>query len=144
MKIAPCYYITGNHEAWISKTQYTDFENKLAQLGVIILHDKEVILERNSSLISLVGIDDPIFSEIHGGVTGHSMVPENIRNLVSIDSFTILLSHRPEYFNQYEKADFDLVLSGHAHGGQFRLPFVGGLIAPNQGFFPEHDAGIYT
>ena len=60
------------------------------------------------------------------------------------DRFTILLSHRPELFETYVDHDLDLVLSGHAHGGQFRLPFVGGLVAPNQGFFPEYDAGLYS
>ena len=60
------------------------------------------------------------------------------------DGFTILLSHRPELFDTYVDQDIDLVLSGHAHGGQFRLPFIGGLVAPNQGLFPEYDAGIYT
>ena len=60
------------------------------------------------------------------------------------DRFTILLSHRPELFDTYADHSIDLVLSGHAHGGQFRLPFIGGLVAPNQGLFPEYDAGIYT
>ena len=60
------------------------------------------------------------------------------------DGFTILLSHRPELFDTYTDHDVDLVLSGHAHGGQFRLPFIGGMVAPNQGLFPEYDAGIYT
>ena len=60
------------------------------------------------------------------------------------DVFTILLSHRPELFDIYADHGMDLILSGHAHGGQFRLPFIGGLVAPNQGLFPEYDAGIYT
>ena len=60
------------------------------------------------------------------------------------DSYTILLSHRPELFSVYAEQEMNLVLSGHAHGGQFRLPLVGGLVAPNQGFFPEYDSGVYT
>jgi len=144
MKIAPCYYVTGNHEAWISETMFHNFENELTQLGVILLHDEEIILEKDSSQISLVGIDDPSFAETNGVGIGNHMASDCLRKLASIDSFSILLSHRPEYFNQYVKADFDLVLSGHAHGGQFRFPFVGGLIAPNQGLFPEYDAGLYT
>ncbi len=60
------------------------------------------------------------------------------------DGFTILLSHRPELFDTYADHNMDLILSGHAHGGQFRLPFIGGLVAPNQGLFPKYDAGIYT
>ena len=60
------------------------------------------------------------------------------------NGYTILLSHRPELFETYVDCDVDLILSGHAHGGQFRLPFIGGLIAPNQGLFPKYDAGLYT
>ena len=59
------------------------------------------------------------------------------------DGYTILLSHRPELFDTYVDSGVDLVFSGHAHGGQFRLPFVGGLVAPNQGFFPQYDAGQF-
>ena len=62
----------------------------------------------------------------------------------NIDNITILLSHRPELFETYVNCGVDLVLSGHAHGGQFRLPFIGGLVAPNQGLFPKYDAGLYT
>ena len=60
------------------------------------------------------------------------------------DGFAILLSHRPEHFNVYQRKNIDLVLSGHAHGGQFRLPFLGGVIAPDQRLFPRYDAGAYT
>ena len=58
--------------------------------------------------------------------------------------FTILLSHRPELFPVYAAHGLDLVFSGHAHGGQMQIPFVGGLIAPNQGFFPKYHSGLYT
>ncbi len=58
--------------------------------------------------------------------------------------YTILLSHRPELFETYLDSGIDLVFSGHAHGGQFRLPFIGGLVAPNQGLFPKYDSGLYT
>ena len=60
------------------------------------------------------------------------------------DSFTLLLSHRPELFEIYVNNEVDLVLSGHAHGGQFRLPFVGGSVAPTPGLVPKYDAGLYT
>ena len=72
------------------------------------------------------------------------MNPEEIAKAAPGGIFTILLSHRPEYFETYVEAGLDLVLSGHAHGGQFRLPFAGGLAAPNQGLFPEYDSGLYT
>ena len=62
---------------------------------------------------------------------------------ISSHQFTVFLSHRPEYYETYKKTDANLVLTGHAHGGQFRLPFIGGVVAPNQGFFPEYDSGVY-
>lgn len=144
VKIAPCYYVTGNHEARKSEGFYADFEASLIEVGVVVLHDREILIERDETNISLVGIDDPAFAENNGGGVGLSMAPEQIGALSSNDGFTILLSHRPEFFNQYVRADVNLVLSGHTHGGQFRLPFVGGLVAPGQGLFPEYDAGLYT
>jgi len=144
VKIAPCYYVTGNHEARKSEKLYADFEASLIEAGVVVLHDSEVLIEREDANISLVGIDDPAFAENNGGGVGSSMAPDHIGAISTNDGFTILLSHRPEFFNQYVRADVDLVLSGHAHGGQFRLPFVGGLVAPNQGLFPKYDAGLYT
>ena len=71
------------------------------------------------------------------------IVAHKLEELGISNGFSILLSHRPEFFDIYTECGFDLVLSGHAHGGQFRLPFVGGLIAPGQGFFPEYDSGVY-
>ena len=153
MEIAPCYYVPGNHEARLSKSEYDKLENGLLDAGVIVLHDSESILEYNGSAISLIGIDDPNCYNASTNLTdggeyeskvGSTMDPERIRELSTTDSFTVLLSHRPEYFEQYAEADVDLVLSGHAHGGQFRLPFVGGLVAPNQGLFPKYDSGLYT
>ena len=74
-----------------------------------------------------------------------AMVDTKLRGLIGDkDNYTILLSHRPELFEAYVNCGVDLVLSGHAHGGQFRLPFIGGLVAPNQGLFPKYDAGLYT
>ena len=65
-------------------------------------------------------------------------------NQLKNEQYTILLSHRPELFDVYVEYDMDIVFSGHAHGGQFRLPFIGGLVAPNQGLFPKYDAGLFV
>lgn len=143
VQIAPCYYVTGKHEARLSEVEYADFEQRLVAVGVTVLHDDEVIIARQGQQISLVGIDDPDFAGKYGGV-GLDMNPVRINELSTTNTFTVLLSHRPEFFRQYVQSGTDLVLSGHAHGGQIRLPLIGGLFAPNQGLFPEYDAGLYA
>lgn len=141
IKIAPCYYVTGNHEAWLGK-QYEELEERLKDMGVTVLHDESVELTENGAVIRLVGLDDPDFAPADV-LTGERLDKIKREYLNPEGEFTILLSHRPELFEEYVSADMDLVFCGHAHGGQFRIPFVGGLIAPNQGLFPEYDAGMY-
>ncbi|MBQ8518964.1 MAG: metallophosphoesterase [Agathobacter sp.] len=143
VEIAPCYYVTGNHEACVPRTEYLELEQGLVTLGVHVLHDEEIFLEKDGQSITLVGMDDPTFQQNFNGVR-YNMTSDGISSLFSGEEFHILLSHRPEFFSEYVGADVDLVLSGHAHGGQFRLPFIGGLAAPNQGLFPKYDAGVFT
>ena len=139
--IAPCYYVTGNHEAWIG-AEYQEPEKMLLDKGVIVLHDETVKLVRDDGSIQIAGLDDPAFSG-EAAADGEELIKSRLTDMEIDDSFCILLSHRPEIFDVYVSMDIDLVLSGHAHGGQFRLPFMGGLIAPDQGFLPEYDAGKY-
>lgn len=141
VEIAPCYYVTGNHEAWIGG-QYQNLEEKLLDIGVVIFHDNTEQLVKNNEIIQLAGLDDPDFTDENSSVQ-ESMLNTKLGNMNLTEEYCVLLSHRPEAFNSYVSENIDLVLSGHAHGGQFRLPFVGGLIAPNQGFFPKYDAGEY-
>lgn len=144
VQIAPVYYVTGNHEAWIQ--QYDELKTGLEMIGVTVLEDEAIQLEQGDEEVTLVGLSDPDFT-VNGDMFGEvpAMVGTKLGELTDIeDSYTILLSHRPELFETYADCEIDLVLSGHAHGGQFRLPFVGGLIAPNQGIFPKYDAGLYT
>ena len=143
VRIAPCYYVTGNHEARFSKEFFQSFEEKLKEYGVQVLHDESVMLEKDGEYILLAGLDDPTFASNHKGIR-YSNLSTHIKELFSEEGFHVLLSHRPELFQTYVDAEVDLVFSGHAHGGQFRLPFIGGLVAPNQGFFPEYDAGLFT
>ena len=143
VRIAPVYYVTGNHEANLS--QYDRLRDGLEAVGVSVLDDRAVELERNGEKITLIGLSDPDFI-MKGDMFGEvpAMINTKLENLTDTDnSYTILLSHRPELFENYVINGIDLILSGHTHGGQFRLPFVGGLIAPNQGLFPKYDAGLY-
>ena len=144
VRIAPTYYVTGNHEA--ASPQYDTLKAGLEAAGVIVLKDEAISLERNGESIALLGLDEPDFT-FKGDMFGETaaMVSTKLRNLVNDESrYTILLSHRPELFETYVDGGIDLVFSGHAHGGQFRLPFIGGLVAPNQGLFPQYNAGLYT
>ena len=144
VKIAPTYYVTGNHEASIS--QYNTLKSGLETSGVIVLEDESVYLERSGETIALLGLADPDFT-IKGDLFGEvpAMVNIKINNMLEQQTaYSILLSHRPELFETYAACGIDLVLSGHAHGGQFRLPFIGGLIAPDQGLFPQYDAGLFS
>lgn len=144
VQIADTYYVTGNHEASLS--QYDELKAELENTGVVVLEDKAMQLEYNGDDITLIGLSDPSFT-LKGDMFGEvpAMVDTKLRGLIGDkDNYTILLSHRPELFEAYVNCGVDLVLSGHAHGGQFRLPFIGGLVAPNQGLFPKYDAGLYT
>ncbi len=139
--IAPIYYVTGNHEA--STESYSKLQEELINNNVNILDNKIVLLENNNAQINLIGLDDPVFSwDTYRD--DKTIIKDNLK-MVTYDknNFTILLSHRPEQIDNYAEENFDLVLSGHAHGGQIRIPFLGGLVAPNQGFLPKYTSGLY-
>ena len=142
VKIAPCYFVTGNHEAWVG-LQCEELKTSLENTGVTVLQDEAIELNYGDECIQLIGLNDPDFSE-RDSFLSESILETKLSEINISNGFTILLSHRPEHFNVYQNKNIDLVLSGHAHGGQFRLPFLGGVIAPNQGLFPKYDAGTYT
>lgn len=133
VEIAPCYYVSGNHESRVDG--WVTLRQGLVDAGVIVLDDEKTTLERDGQAITLIGLSDPDFRQPFA---------DHLRALTaSEEGYTILLSHRPESFGLYISCGVDLVFSGHAHGGQVRIPFVGGLVAPHQGFFPEYDSGLY-
>ena len=143
VKIAPCYYVTGNHEARVN--EYDELKSGMEAAGVTVLEDAKFKISIDGETIMLIGINDPSYQTDYLFGDAQTVVDTKLTELHSdSDGYTILLSHRPELFDTYADHGIDLVLSGHAHGGQFRLPFIGGLVAPNQGLFPEYDAGIYT
>jgi predicted MPP superfamily phosphohydrolase len=131
--LAPVYYVSGNHEERIE--EYHTLINEMSGLGVFILETTTLKIHIGQSFISISGIPDPFFSP-----------PEENLKALNLDQgiFNILLSHRPELIRLYEEVKFDLVLTGHAHGGQVRIPFTNiGLIAPDQGLFPKYTSGLY-
>ena len=143
VKIAPCYYVTGNHEARVN--EYGELKAGMETAGVTVLEDVRTEISMEGATITLIGVNDPSYQTDYLFGDSETVMNTKLEELHTEDGeFTVLLSHRPELFDAYTDHGIDLVLSGHAHGGQFRLPFIGGLVAPNQGFFPEYDAGIYT
>lgn len=135
-RLAPVYYVTGNHESDIA--DYERLEAEMMANGVVVLRNRAVELNRDEAVIRLAGIDDPT---MHFGTGFESTLIE----LASSEAgYTMLLSHRPEKLDLYSALDYDLVFSGHAHGGQIRLPFLGGVIAPHQGFFPDLTEGVHV
>lgn len=143
-EIAPTYYVTGNHEQRVPRA-FARLEEGLEKLGVRVLRGEEEKIWRDGASITLVGVDDTSFyAQDHPGQSPEGLLLEDLFHLRGESGYTILLSHRPELAETYAQSGVELVFSGHAHGGQVRLPFMGGLVAPGQGLFPQYDGGLYT
>ena len=144
-KIAPVYYVSGNHEAIApTQTEYLPFVKALEEAGATVLDGEKVELKRGDSSLVIAGVADPLLElKDDRRLTSEQVVAEKLRRAPPDERFYLLISHRPELAELYAKHGVDLALTGHAHGGQIRLPFVGGLAAPNQGIFPRYDAGAY-
>ena len=140
-EIAPCYYVSGNHESRLA--DFDSFASKLEAVGVTVLKNQKVRLLDGEEYITLIGIEDPAFTNDYPSGKDDEYMEQTLGGLTAEDDgFTIVLSHRPELLSSYAKCNVDLVFSGHAHGGQFRIPFIGGLYAPGQGFFPKYTQGV--
>lgn len=142
IRLAPVYYVPGNHEA--VSAEYPALRRVLEEMGVEILEDRAVSLVRGGNAITLAGVSDPVFTtadpERNSTLMAHKL--EDV--LPKAGCYTVLLSHRPELFGVYRTAGINLTFAGHAHGGQFRLPWGQGIIAPNQGLFPKYTQGLYA
>ncbi|MDR0291097.1 MAG: metallophosphoesterase [Treponema sp.] len=141
--IAPIYYVTGNHEYWSHRVQ--EFRDELESYGVKILSDEYVRIELYDNEIIMAGIEDPDKKWYETPDYNQNRIMEDrFRELDEETAYKILVAHRPEKIEYYQKFSFDLILSGHTHGGQVRIPLIiNGLYAPNQGLFPKYGGGIY-
>lgn len=139
VEIAPVYYVTGNHEGWLGAT-YGELEKCLEEAGVFVLNNTMYSGQFEGMDLNIAGVHDP---DMPGNniVLAKQVIPELTADA---EGYTILLSHRPELFDTYAESNINLVLSGHYHGGQFRIPFIGGVIAPGAGLFPEYTEGTFT
>ena len=142
--IAPVYYVTGNHEYWSHNIQA--IREALESYGVIILSDTYITAEIKNNKIIIAGIEDPHKKDYETpSYNQNESMERAFRELDEVSLYKVLIAHRPEYLEDYKRYSFDLILSGHTHGGQMRIPYImNGLYAPNQGFFPKYAGGIYT
>lgn len=148
--IAPVFGVYGNHEQRrIRNDGHDNFGLQLEKAGVQMLHTSGTRIMRGGAFLNLIGVDDP--SELPEGHVRRSALSRMMNDMLGRvthgilpDEYTILISHRPEFLKLYAKYPIDLVCAGHAHGGQVRLPGVGGLFAPGQGLFPQYTGGCYT
>lgn len=146
VKAAPTYYVSGNHEQL--SQHYKELKSILYNLDVEIMDNSYITFINEEYEIGLFGVADPA---INKDVKPY-MIDKNanymrnsIKKLINNNvEFNVLLSHRPELFDVYQEMGIDLIFSGHAHGGQIRIPFLGGLLSPNQGFFPKYSEGMHT
>lgn len=133
-QIAPTYSVSGNHET--SSRQLDQWNDIMTENGAVLLENDTHIATLSGEKVAIMGVKD-------GNQTSMIPLSEDIRELP-----VLLLAHHPEFFPSYttDNPDIqpDVTFSGHAHGGQIRLPFIGGLFAPGQGFFPKYTSGVYS
>lgn len=138
----PCYYVSGNHEAWTGEMDA--LYQQTEEAGVKVLRMSSGVLTVRGQRIALCGVPDPYEMVFSGAPDTEEQLRQALEDVDSAD-FTVLLAHRPELLAKYAQFPLDLVVSGHAHGGQVRIPGVlNGLYAPNQGWFPKLAGGAYT
>jgi predicted MPP superfamily phosphohydrolase len=134
----PCYYVSGNHE--YESREIDKIKELIEGYGITVLEGDCAAVMVNGQKLNICGIDDPS--------VGFDVFLDQLQSVgASVDgeTFSLLLTHRPEYINQYLNYDFDLILAGHTHGGQWRIPgILNGLYAPNQGWFPPYAGGQYA
>ncbi|MBQ9414844.1 MAG: metallophosphoesterase [Clostridia bacterium] len=130
--VAPIYYVAGNHEAYSKRAR--DLYDTLQSAGVTVLENKAVPWTIGAESVNLIGIFDPEFS---------THIFRDLPPLVKEEQYNILLYHRPEKISECAQYGADLVIAGHAHGGQICFPLFGALYAPNQGLFPTYVKGVY-
>lgn len=130
-KIAPTYYVVGNHEKYLPMNE---IDNILNKYNIKKLSNENIQIDKN---INLIGVEDTSFRS-------EEYVISSINQLTKANKLNIVLCHRPELFQKYITTNSDLVLTGHAHGGQWRIPFFyQGIFSPSQGFLPKFTSGIF-
>lgn len=152
VKIAPVYYINGNHEMALPEEKMTEIYAELEKLGVHVLFDRGEVVEREGEQIHLLGLSEGTVFACKNNERSNKIKADEemlrtallkLQAEVEKEDFVILLAHEPQYLDLYASEKVDLVFAGHAHGGQIRLPFTDGLYAPGQGTLPKMTSGMH-
>lgn len=133
-ELYPVYYVTGNHEYWLDEDDRRRLFEEMEQAGAVLLFNEAVTVNASGDTFDLIGLDDK------------SLADDTLKALLSecdSETLNIVLAHEPQYIEKYAVTGADLVLCGHAHGGQFILPLIGPVVAPDQGLFPKYTSGAY-
>lgn len=145
----PCYFVTGNNEYEKGGEAFTERMAILAEYGIVRLSGETKVIRIKGTNINICGVDDPFAwkDSDDPSESRETRYKEQVKQAAALaqnGNCTVLLAHRPEYFDFYCQFGFDLVLSGHVHGGQWSIPgLIDGLYAPGQGFFPKYTGGKY-
>jgi len=146
VEIAPVYIVSGNHDVW--RHNYKELVTRCRELGAVFLQDERVFVKRGGSEIAISGIEDP-FSVTYNGIREHLI--GSLSKLQRYDGFDVLMFHRANLMDMIPDGRFDLILAGHMHGGQFRIPGLGGVLCPKTNFhdntkilFPKYFGGEYS
>ncbi|TWT27426.1 metallophosphoesterase [Planomicrobium sp. CPCC 101110] len=138
VEMSEVYFVIGNHEVAVNEVD--KITEALETRGVTVLMNETAEWEKGGETIQIAGINDPL---LNVEVKEEDYIQQAIEETELADAFTLMLSHRPEVFNVYVEEAIDVVFSGHAHGGQIRIPGIGGVLAPGQGWFPEMTTGVF-
>lgn len=140
---ASCFYVAGNHE--FRSGRVDGFKQTVKSYNVFVLNGGFADVKTRGQTIRICGIDDPDTDKIKNQSKPYETQKKALKSALQSDLYRILLAHRPERIKEYQELSPDLVVSGHAHGGQWRLPLIlkNGLYAPNQGLFPKYTSGLY-
>ncbi len=137
-----CYYAPGNHEYRAPQPEATF--RQLGDLGCVVLRNRAALVRLGHANVVLAGLDDPERAKIDKGYDWEAALAHLGEEVAGLPGYRILLAHRPDAIDEYRQMDFDLILSGHAHGGQWRIPgWINGVYAPGQGLFPRYAGGLY-
>ena len=139
-QIAPTYYAPGNHEA--DNPCYPELREGLEEAGITVLENESVQLWYRGARVNIIGLLDLAFHP-QGRTAAREELPGLVQDLLVPGALNVVLSHRPSLMEEYEESGADLVFSGHAHGGQVRMPLIGPLFAPDEGALPDYTAGTY-